>query len=59
MLGVERNATEDEIKKAYRKLILIHHPDKHGGDQSIFILIQLAYETLKDPDLRNIYDRKG
>jgi DnaJ-class molecular chaperone len=54
-LGVERNASPDEIKQAYRKLASIHHPDK-GGDTSKFQEIQSAYETLSDPQKKNEYD---
>ena len=54
-LGVARNATEDEIKKAYRKLASQHHPDK-GGDTAKFQDIQSAYETLTDPNKRAQHD---
>ena len=54
-LGVERNASPDEIKQAYRKLASIHHPDK-GGDTSRFQEIQSAYETLSDPNRKAEYD---
>lgn len=54
-LGVARNATEDEIKKAYRKLAGQHHPDK-GGDTAKFQEIQSAYETLTDPQKRQQHD---
>ena len=47
-LGVQRNATPDEIKKAYRKLAGQHHPDKEGGDKLKFQEIQKAYEILGD-----------
>jgi hypothetical protein len=47
-LGVQRNATPDEIKKAYRKLAGQHHPDKEGGDKLKFQEIQKAYEVLGD-----------
>lgn len=55
ILGVENNASDDEIKKAYRKLSLIHHPDR-GGDTTKFQEINSAYETLSDPQRRNQYD---
>jgi DnaJ-class molecular chaperone len=55
ILGVNKNATQDEIKKAYRKLASQHHPDK-GGDKSKFQEIQGAYDTLGDPEKRNQYD---
>lgn len=57
-LGVSKQATPDEIKKAYRKLASIHHPDK-GGDTKRFQEIQSAYDTLIDPEKRNAYDNPG
>lgn len=54
-LGVAKNATQDDIKKAYRRLAGIHHPDK-GGDTAEFQKIQQAYETLSDPDKKQQYD---
>ncbi len=54
-LGVDTNATPDEIKKAYRKLAAIHHPDK-GGDTAMFQKIQQAYETLSDPQKKQEHD---
>lgn len=47
-LGVAKNATPEDIKKAYRRLAAIHHPDK-GGDTAEFQKVQAAYETLSDP----------
>jgi DnaJ family protein A protein 2 len=58
ILGVSKNASNDEIKKAYRKLALKEHPDK-GGDPEKFKKIQSAYEVLSDPDKRKIYDQHG
>ena len=55
VLGVAKNATPDEIKKAYRKLASQHHPDK-GGDKVKFQEIQEAYATLSDPNKRAQYD---
>lgn len=55
VLGVAKNATSDEIKKAYRKLASQHHPDK-GGDTNKFQEIQIAYDTLSDPQKRAQYD---
>lgn len=52
ILGVPKNATTDEIKKAYRKLAGKHHPDKQGGDKAQFQAIQSAYEKLSDPQKR-------
>jgi DnaJ-class molecular chaperone len=54
-LGVAKNATQDEIKKAYRRLAGIHHPDK-GGDTAQFQKIQSAYEILSDPNKKQQYD---
>ena len=54
-LGVAKNATPDEIKKAYRKLASQHHPDK-GGDTSTFQKIEEAYRILSDPNQRQQYD---
>lgn len=54
-LGVEKTATPDEIKSAYRKLASKHHPDK-GGDTATFQKIQAAYETLSDANKRADYD---
>lgn len=62
ILGVSREASDDAIKKAYRKLALELHPDKHPGDkekEDSFKLINEAYETLKDPQKRAHYDRFG
>jgi DnaJ-domain-containing protein 1 len=47
ILGVLRSATWDEIRKAYRKLVMLHHPDR-GGDAGMFRKIQAAYEVLED-----------
>jgi DnaJ-class molecular chaperone len=55
ILGVEKTATADEIKKAYRKLASQHHPDK-GGDTKKFQEIQEAYENLIDPNKRSMHD---
>jgi DnaJ-class molecular chaperone len=54
-LGVDRNATADEIKRAYRKLASQHHPDK-GGDKTKFQEIQSAYDTLSNPQKRAMHD---
>lgn len=54
-LGVAKTATQDEIKKAFRKLASQHHPDK-GGDTAKFQEIQAAYDTLGDADKRAQYD---
>ncbi len=59
ILGVLKTATEDEIKKAYRKLAHQHHPDKSGGDASKFKEINEAYQVLSDKTKRANYDRFG
>ena len=62
VLGVGRNATADDIKKAYRKLAIKHHPDKNPGDKSAeerFKEAAAAYEILSDPDKKAKYDRFG
>lgn len=56
-LGVSKDASHDEIKKAYRKLANQHHPDK-GGDQDKFKDISVAYDTLSDPKKRQEYDQQ-
>jgi molecular chaperone DnaJ len=62
LLEVERNSTEDEIKRAYRRLARTHHPDANGGDpaaEARFKEITAAYETLRDPERRRRYDMFG
>ena len=60
-LGVKRDATADEIKKAYRKLAQKHHPDvsKEKGAEEKFKEVAEAYQTLKDPEKRAAYDQLG
>ncbi len=61
-LGVERNASDDEITKAYRKLARKHHPDLNPDDKDAkkrFQEIQSAYDCLNDPEKRKKYDRFG
>jgi len=55
-LNVSRDASPEAIKKSYRKLVKIHHPDKTGGDDIKFKQISEAYETLSDPAKRGQYD---
>jgi len=57
-LGVPKGASEEEIKKAYRRLAAKHHPDR-GGDTAKFQEIQGAYETLTDPQKRAAHDNPG
>jgi molecular chaperone DnaJ len=55
LLGVSKTATDEEIKQAYRKLAMKHHPDR-GGDEKKFQEIKNAYEVLSDPAKRQQYD---
>ena len=55
-LGIEKTASLDEIKKAYRKLAMKYHPDRDDGDQEKFQQIKHAYEILSDPKKRQEYD---
>lgn len=62
ILGVDKSASQDDIKKAYRKLAMKYHPDKHQGDKSAeerFKEISEAYEVLGSPEKRQQYDRLG
>ena len=58
-LGVKKDASDDEIKKAFRKKAVQHHPDKEGGDEAKFKEINEAYEVLKDKQKRQRYDQFG
>ncbi|XP_011169355.1 dnaJ homolog subfamily C member 10 [Solenopsis invicta] len=62
ILGISRSAGQDEIRKAFKKLAIIHHPDKNSDDSNAhdkFVKLTTAYETLKDNDLRRKYDLYG
>lgn len=57
VLGVKENASQDELRKAYRKQSLKTHPDKAGGSKEAFILVKEAYDNLIDPQQRNQYNK--
>ena len=62
ILGVSRDATEDQIKKSYRKIAMQHHPDRNPGNKEAeekFKIASEAYEVLRDPEKREIYNRYG
>lgn len=62
ILGLNRNATDDELKSRYRKLALKYHPDRNPGEKTAeekFKEAAEAYEVLRDPQKRNIYDQYG
>ncbi|XP_020683130.1 dnaJ homolog subfamily B member 1 [Dendrobium catenatum] len=63
ILKVNRNATNEDLRKAYRRLAMLWHPDKHRGDKQIaearFKEISEAYDVLNDPQKRAIYDENG
>jgi len=58
LLGVTKGASENDIKKGYRKMAVKHHPDK-GGDEDMFKAVTRAYEVLSDKEKRAIYDQYG
>lgn len=57
ILGVATTASKDDIKTAYRKLALKHHPDKPNGNRQEFEKIHIAYSILRDPQLKDQYDK--
>lgn len=59
ILGVEKNATADEIKKAFKKAAMQYHPDRPGGDEKKFKEINEAYQVLGDQEKRSKYDQFG
>merc|ERR1712087_45364 len=59
VLGLDRDATQKQIRQAHRQLSLQYHPDKAGIDAARFNAIQTAYETLSDPDKKAAYDSFG
>lgn len=59
VLGINKDASPDEIKKAFRKLAVKYHPDKDGGDEAKFKEINEAYDVLKDQQKRQRYDQFG
>src|SRR5437763_11628401 len=62
VLGVARTSSDDEIKKAYRKLAMTYHPDRNNGSKEAeerFKEITEAYDVLRDPQKRAAFDRYG
>ena len=59
VLGVGKDASADEIKKAFRRKAIEYHPDKQGGDEAKFKEVNEAYEVLKDPAKKQRYDQFG
>ncbi len=59
ILGIERNASDEEIKKAFRSLAHKYHPDKEGGNEAKFKEINEAYQVLGDPKKKSQYDQFG
>ncbi len=59
MLGVKRDATDQQLKDAYRNKAKENHPDRHGGDEQLFKILSNAYTVLMDPDRRKFYDDTG
>jgi DnaJ-class molecular chaperone len=57
-LGINKTASQDEIRKAYKKMSMKHHPDR-GGDENTFKQVNQAYQTLSDPERKQMYDQYG
>ena len=57
-MGIQKVATPQEIREAYKKLVLLYHPDK-GGDPEKIKELQNAYEIMNDPKKRQLYDKYG
>jgi DnaJ-class molecular chaperone len=58
ILGIKKSASQDEIRTAYKKMSMKHHPDR-GGDESTFKEVNQAYQTLSDPERKQMYDQYG
>jgi curved DNA-binding protein CbpA len=58
-LGVPKNADGGSVKRAYRRKVKKHHPDKKGGSKEAFLAVQLAYDILSDPEKREYYNETG
>jgi curved DNA-binding protein len=58
-LGIGRNASQEEIKKAYKKQSMAHHPDRTGGEDAKFKQINEAYQTLSNTQKKQMYDQYG
>ena len=59
ILGIEKTAPEDEIRRAYRKLALVYHPDRTGGDAEKFKALSMVHSILSDTARRSLYDSTG
>ena len=59
ILDVEKTASQDEIKRAFRKKAHQYHPDKPDGDEAKFKEINEAYQILRDPQKKKMYDQYG
>ena len=59
VLGIAKDATQNQIRRAYRKKAASLHPDRDAGDADLFARVTAAYEVLSDPDSRQVYDDFG